>query len=219
MAPQNKSHAQLIEALAEDLTPVQRPRSPYAYAAIWLAVVAFASGLFALLVDMSAVAAQLSAHPDVWLAMTGAGLTAVLGAIAAFQLSLPDRRPLWALLPVPGLVLWLTFSGLGCLRSVTEIGLSYQLFSELQVCLSFIVGMSLPLSGLVILLLRRGYSLRPGLTGLSAGIAVAGASVTLLNIIHPHDPTVIGIAVHAVAMLLVVSANKLAGGRIFAAAT
>ncbi len=219
MASQSKSHTQLIEGLAEDLKPVQRLRSPFAYAAIWLAAVAVVTGLFVLLVDKQAVAVRLLAYPDLWLAMTGAGLTAVLGAVAAFQLSLPDRRPSWALLPLPGLVLWLTFSGLGCLRSVTESGLSHMLIVELQVCLSFIVGMSLPLSGLVILLLRRGYSLRPGLTGLSAGIAVAGASVALLNVIHPHDPTVIGIAVHVVAVLLVVLANRQAGGRIFAAAT
>jgi len=218
MAPQSRTHTQLIEALAADLKPVRRPRSPYEYAAIWFAAVAATALLFALLVDWSAVVARLMAHPDLWLAMAGAGLTAILGAVAAFQLSLPDRSPLWALLPLPGLALWLAFSGLGCLRSVAKSGLSDVLFGELQVCLSFIVGMSLPLSVLVILLLRQGYSLRPGLTGLSAGIAVAGASVALLNIIHPHDPTVIGIAVHIVAILLVVFANRLAGGRIFAAA-
>lgn len=218
MAPQNTSHIQLIGVLAADLKPVWRPRSPYVYAAIWFAAVVVAGGLFALLVDMPAVAARLMAHPDLWLAMAGAGLTAILGAIAAFQLSLPDRSPLWALLPLPGLALWLAFSGLGCLRDIPEIGFSQQLFGELRICLSFIAGMSLPLSVLVILLLRWGFSLRPGLTGMSAGIAVAGASVALLNIIHPHDPTVIGIAVHGAAMLLVVFANRLTGGRIFASA-
>lgn len=218
MASQRQSHAQLIETLTADLKPVHRLRPPYVSAAIWLAAVAAAAALFALLVDWPVVAARLMTHPDLWLAMAGAGLTAILGAIAAFQLSLPDRKPYWALLPLPGLALWLGFSGLGCLRDIPEIGFSQQLFGELRICLSFIAGMSLPLSVLVIVLLRRGFSLRPELTGLSAGIAVAGASVALLSIVHPHDPTVIGIAVHIVAMLLVVFANRLMGGRIFAAA-
>jgi hypothetical protein len=54
-------------------------------------------------------------------------------------------------------------------------------------CLIFILGLSLPLSLLLIVMLRRGFSLRPNLTAIIGGLACASAAATLLNFIHPYD--------------------------------
>ncbi len=81
-------------------------------------------------------------------------------------------------------------------------------------CLIFILGLSLPLSLLLIAMLRRGFSLRPNLTAIIGGLACASAAATLLNFIHPYDAAATDLAVHAFAVAIVISANTLFGGRI-----
>jgi hypothetical protein len=78
----------------------------------------------------------------------------------------------------------------------------------------FIVGVSLPLSLLLIVMLRRGFSLRPNLTAIIGGLACASAAATLLNFIHPYDAAATDLAVHALAILIVILANTILGGRI-----
>lgn len=213
--PDAITHEKLIGALAADLKPVRPLRRVAPQAAVWLGVVVVMAGLLAQFADLPDLAARLTVAPDMWLAVTGAALTAMLGAIAAFQLALPDRKPWWALLPLPGLALWLGASGLGCLRTVVEMGMYEEIFAEARACLVIILALSVPLSIALIVMLRRGFSLRPNLTALTAGIAAAGAAVALLNFIHPHDPSVIGIAVHGVGVAIVAIANRIMGGRIF----
>jgi hypothetical protein len=154
------------------------------------------------------------AAPDMWLAALASMLTAVLAATAAFELSLPDRKAAWALLPLPALLLWISASGMGCLRvwSVTEV--SPVPPDQPEHCLIFILGFSLPLSLLVIALLRRGFSLRPNLTAVIGGLACASAAATLLNFVHPYDAAATDLAVHALAVTIVVLANTAFGGRI-----
>ena len=95
---------------------------------------------------------------------------------AAFQLSLPDRKASWALLPLPAVLLWIGASGMGCLRSWT-IAEAYPMPpSGTEHCLLFILGLSLPLSLLLFVMLRRGFSLRPNLTAIIGGLACAAAA-------------------------------------------
>jgi hypothetical protein len=64
----------------------------------------------------------------------------------------------------------------------------------------------------MILMLRRAYTLRPNLTAIVGGLAVASAAATLLNFVHPFNVTISDLAVHALAITIVVSANRLLGG-------
>jgi hypothetical protein len=84
---------------------------------LWLALVAALALTLAAVADWPAVAARLGAAPDMWLSAKGSALTMVLAAVATFQLSLPDRSPLWGLLPLPPALLWIGASGAGCLRT------------------------------------------------------------------------------------------------------
>jgi hypothetical protein len=152
-----------------------------------------------------------------WLAVFGSALTAVLAAIAAFELSLPDAPRAWAWLPLPGALLWVAASSLGCLRvwflpdtHVAELG-------ESRDCLIFIVSLSVPLSALLFLMLRRACPLRPGLTAAVGGLAVAAAAATLLNFFHPYDVAATDLAVHGIAVALVVGANRALASRILTA--
>ena len=120
--PQDAPHDRLIEGLASDLRPVQPLPSPGRRAAIWLGFVILAALALSLIADLSAFAQRFMASPDMWLAMTGSALTALLAAIAAFRLSLPDSSRAWAWLPLPAALLWIIASGLGCLRECRASG-------------------------------------------------------------------------------------------------
>jgi hypothetical protein len=203
----------LIQGLAADLTPVRRLPRPLQRTLFWLGAVAIFTVILAAFADLTATERRLTAAPDMWLAITGSTLTAVLAAMAAFQLSLPDGRTIWALLPMPSALLWVGASGLGCLRTWLVPGTHDASFAEARDCFAFIVGLSIPLSAMLILMLRRGYSLRPNLMGVTGGLAVAAASATLLNLFHPYDAAATDLTVHAVAVTVVILTNQLVAYR------
>ena len=211
-----ESNDRLIATLGADLTPVRRLSAPVLRALAWLAVVtAIAVGLAALS-DVGAMGRRLSASPDLWVAAISSAATAMLAAVAAFELSLPDRKPIWALLPLPAAFLWIAASGIGCLRSWFVADASSASFAETERCLIFILGFSIPLSAVLMVMLRRGYSLRPSLTSIVGGLACAAAAATLLNFFHPYDATATDLSVHAFAVAFVVLANRMIGGRALA---
>jgi hypothetical protein len=203
----------LIASLTADLKPVHRLRSPITRALMWLAAVAAIAVGLAFFSDLSALARRLGAAPDMWLALLGSALTTILAAFAAFQLSLPDRPRAWALLPLPAALLWIAASGAGCLRTWLIPGTSPATMHEERDCLLFIVGFSAPLSVIIILMLRRAFSLAPRLTAALAGLAAAAAAATLLVFVHPFDATATDLIVHAFAVGLIVLATGLLGGR------
>lgn len=209
-------HEPLIRGLAADLKPVRRLPHPLLRALGWLsAVVVLALGL-AVFADVDAMWARITTAPDMWLAVIGSTATAILAAVAAFELSLPDSRRAWAWLPLPGALLWLGASGLGCLRAWVLPASHVAVLGETRDCLMFIVALSIPLSALMLLMLRRAYPMQPGLTAIIGGLAVAAAAATLLNFFHPFDAAATDLTVHAAAVALVVIANRALGGRIFA---
>src|SRR5271154_5087733 len=146
----------LVQALGANLTPVRRLAPPGLRLLMWLAIVGAVVLALSMVSDVGAMVRRLMAAPDMWLAATGSILTALLAAAAAFQLSLPDRKAAWALLPLPAFLLWIGAAGMGCLRpwSIAE---AYPMPpSGTEHCLMFIIGLSLPLSLLLIVMLRRG---------------------------------------------------------------
>jgi hypothetical protein len=211
------SHDRLIRGLAADLQPVRRLPPPLARALAWLAVLlAIAVGLGAF-ANLDAVWQRVSAVPDLWIAVIGSALTAILAAIAAFELSVPGAPRLWAALPLPAALVWVSASGFGCLRVWVAPASHVADLSEARDCLVFIVSWSVPLSALLLIMLRRAYPLYPGLTAGIGGLAVVAAAATLLHFFHPFDAAATDLSVHAAAVVLVIAANRVLGGRIFAA--
>jgi hypothetical protein len=210
------AYDRLIRDLATDLKPVRRLRPPSVRALAWLAVVVAMAIVLATIGDLSALGHRLAATPDMWLAAAGSALTAILAAVAAFQLSLPDRSRAWALLPLPAALLWIIASGVGCLRVWFVPGTHAADLSEERDCLLFIVGLSVPLSALLIVMLRRACPLRPALTAAIAGLAAAAGAATLLIFFHPFDASATDLAVHVFAVTLVIVANWALSGRLLA---
>lgn len=210
---QNRPHDRLIGALAANLQPVRPLLSPPLRALIWLALVVVIAAALSMFANLAAMWHRLMATPDMWLAVIGSAATATAAAFAAFELSLPDRSRAWALLPLPAFALWLGASGLGCLRAYVLPGTHVAAMGETRDCLVFIVGLSVPLSAALIFMLRRAYTLAPGLTATMAGLASAAAAATLLNFFHPYDAAATDLAVHLVAVGIVVLALRAVGAR------
>jgi hypothetical protein len=201
-------HDRLISGLTADLRPVRRLPAPTLRALAWLGFVLAVAVALAAFADLPSVWRRLTGAPDMTLAVAGSTATTVLAAIAAFELSLPDARRAWALLPLPAALLWIAASGVGCLRAWVLPATHTMATGETGDCLMFIIAFSVPFSGLMILMLRRACPLEPGLTAAVAGLAAAAAAATLLNFFHPFDAALTDLAVHAAAVALVIAVNR-----------
>src|SRR5690606_8370065 len=111
-------------------------------------------------------------------------LVGVLAAYATFQVSVPGRSQRWALLPLPALLLWLGGMGWGCLHEVALHGASALSFhADSAECAQAIALTSLPLSLVMLLLVRHAGVVRPAITATLATLstaALASAGVGLI---------------------------------------
>ena len=204
----------LIDQLAAELRPVRRLWRPTWRASCWFALVAGLGVAMALRADLPLIEHRLLAFPDMWLAVCGSVLTAISATLACFQVSMPDRSRLWALLPLPGLVLWMGASGMGCLRdAVVPRTPPATLGAAAEDCLPFILGVSLPLAVVLMIMLRRALPLRLELVSGLGGLATAAAAASLLWMVHPYDASAADLVVHTLAVLLVVLAARGIGPR------
>ncbi len=210
-------HDRLVEDLAGRLEPVRPLPRPALRAALWIGAAVVIGTLLASKLAMIGLDHR-AGRVDLWLAAAGGALTAITAAYAAFATSVPGRSPAWALLPVPATALWIGASGLGCLRAWVAPPLDLSDAHEPVRCFSFLVCVSVPLSLLIVGMLRRACPLRPNLTAVLAGLAVAGAAATLLVPFHPAEATASDILVHAVVVAGVIGLNALAGGRLLSKA-
>lgn len=207
-------HQVLIDTLGADLTPVRRLLPPWLRTLGWLlAVVAIAAVLLMRYGTTPMLQRWASAHDLAW-AAAGAAITTVCAAWAAFVLGIPGRSRAWAWLPLPAALLWIGASGVGCLRTWLAPGTSIATFHQSTDCLVFIVSFSIPLSALMIWMLRRACPLRPVLTAVLVGLASAAASACLLEICHAFDAAATDLLTHALAIGIVIAANAVMGGRL-----
>lgn len=173
----------------------------------WLAVAALLGAALTAFGSRPPIVQGASGGPLTWLALAAAAITAGAAAFTAFRLSLPDRSSGWTLLPVPALVAWAGASGLGCLAARGTPEAWGETLGEAAECLAFLLGISVPLSALMLAMLRRARPLRPKLALALGGLASAGAAAVLLSIVHPHPSTVLDLAAHAVALGVIVAFN------------
>jgi hypothetical protein len=209
----SRSLDSLVDQLTADLEPVRRLAAPSLRALAWFCLLPALGLLLMPFANWHAMVERLHV-PDLCVAAIGAVLTALCASIAAFQTSVPGRSGLWALLPLPSLALWIGASSLGCLRAWIAPDSNIADAAEMRGCLYFLLGFSVPLSVLLVVMLRRAAPLRPNLTAALAGLAAAGAAAALLVPFHPHDATASDLAMHALAVALIIGLNGLAGGRL-----
>jgi hypothetical protein len=207
------NNAALIAALTRDMRPVRRLAPPWRRALGFVAACAWVAGFMALFADIPGTWHQLTAMPDLGLAALGSVLTALAACGAAFLTSVPGRSPWWAALPLPPLALWLGASAAGCLRPPATALTQPESAMHPMLCFYFIVLVSAPLAALMVWQIFRACALRPALTASLAGLASAGAAASLLTLVHPFDATVADLAMHGLAVGVVVGAVRLYGAR------
>jgi hypothetical protein len=209
---------ELIAELSRGLAPVRRLPGPCTLAMRWLTiaviVVALAVACFGLRHDL---AARLAAGPDLR-QMVAAALTGGLAAIAAFQLSFPDRDPRWALLPLPAFGFWLADLGWGCLQDIARLGPEGLQLTWSFPCLGFILGFGLPLSLAMAWLGRHAAPLRPVPVAALGGLAAASIANVGLVLTHHLDAALEALVWHGLAVLVTVAAAALLGPRVMRAA-
>ncbi|GJD55527.1 NrsF family protein [Methylobacterium dankookense] len=204
----------LVGDLVRDLRPVRPLPPPGLRALAWLGAACLIGFALAALAEIPDLRERL-ATPDLRMAAAGALLTAVTAAYAAFATSVPGRPAAWALLPLPAAALWIGASGLGCLKAYLAPVAEAHAQTGLG-CFGFLTAVSLPLSALLVLMLRRACPLRPNLTAALGGLATAAAAATLLVPFHPEEATATDIAIHGATVIAVIALNGLAGGRLLA---
>jgi hypothetical protein len=210
------STSDLIELLARQAAPVRRLRPPAQRAGAWILVAAAILLLFTALHGVRPDLLERLRQPDFALGMAGALLSGVLAAVAAFQLSLPDRSALWLWLPAPAIVLWAATIGYGCLANWVVLPADAVTVATLTRCLATLVLTSLPLSLILLVMLRHAAAIRPTQVAVCGGLAVSGIAATALSVFHEIDATVMVLVWNVGTAVLIVLVGGAFGRRLFA---
>lgn len=203
---------QLIESLAGNLQPVRPLRKPGLRAALWSG---FATVVIAVIAAVGGSRADLAHALDeatFLVPLIGSWLTGVTAAVAAFQVSLPDRSRHWLWLPVVPILLWGTGFAVSCLSNPGDIVGSLALLPE-SACLATIVLTSAALIVVLLPMLRRVKTLRPRLTAWLGCLAVAGFADTAHLLVHTEQDSLLALTVNLVPALVLVLLGGLAGKR------
>ena len=177
----------LINLLAARVTPVRRLRRPAVRAALWLSLAAVVVGLPVIGQGIRPDFWQCLREPGFVIGISASGLTGICAAIAAFMLSLPDRPRRWALLPLPAFAVWVSTIGYHCLTNWVVFDPAGMRLGETARCFSTLVLASLPLSLVILVMLRYAAPLRPTVVALTAGLAVSAIAATAMALIHDLD--------------------------------
>ena len=194
----------LIESLAAQLQPVRRLHAPLLRALLWLALVGAVSAALIMREAQLGIFMQRMATPRIAVDCIATGLTAIAAIIAAFELSVPGHSPLWSLLPLPPLLLWLGSSGLGCLKNGLSLYGPNGFVGDSYGCFAFIAAASVPLAAGLFWMLRRARPIAPLPVAALGTLGVAATSAFILQFFHPFDVTVIDLTLHLAAVGLVI---------------
>jgi hypothetical protein len=199
----------LIDGLAERLAPVRPQRPPVVRAGLWLGFAALLVGGLTLAMGVRPGLAAWFARPAFDLEWSGEVLTGITAALAAFTLALPDRSDRWLLLPVPALLLWLSGIGAGCLTDWVRLGPAGFEIGPSLVCFCFILVTGLPLTLLLLLMLRHAGPIRPHATACLGALAAAGVATAGLSLFHGLDTAVMSLLWHGGTAALLVAVTRL----------
>lgn len=201
----------LIARLSASAVPVRRLAPPMTRALLWLMAIAVLAAVPILLRSDLGVFARRASDPRMACELFATLATGVAGVIAAFHLSIPDRSRAWAFLPAPFALLWMALSGWGCLQFLPEQDQRGWGVHQSDYCFAFLLGVGVPLAGLLILTLRRASPLQPRLVACVGALGVAGLAAFVLQFFHPFDVTIMDLATHLVALAILIGVFSLSG--------
>jgi hypothetical protein len=185
-----RNTSDLIDALADSVTPVRRLHPPFLRAALWLSLAAIVLGLLCVALGVRADISMRLRQPVFVVSMIGALATAILAAMASFKLSLPDSSRWWLLLPFPALAVWISTIGYGCLTNWVRMDPEGIHMGEAARCFATLLLTSVPLSVAMLVMLRHAALLRPTAVAAIGGLAIAAMTAFALSLIHDLDATI-----------------------------
>jgi hypothetical protein len=180
---------EFIDTLVANAAPVRRLRSPLLRAGLWLLLALLIVGLLALTHGVRSDLLEQFARPAFAVSTAGALATGILAAIAAFITSLPDRSRLWALLPVPALLVWISTIGYGCLTDWVSVGPEDAHMGEAVRCFATLLLTSVPLSIVMAVMLRNAAIVSAPSVILCGSVAIAAITSAALALLHDLDAT------------------------------
>lgn len=209
---------ELIETLANELTPV-RPRQAFALYALYWLVLAAIIGIIAVLV-LGGIRHNLPAalSNSFFLAQNACAIAALLFSLcAAFLLAIPDRKPSRiALVAISfSAVFWIAMIALNLAgASVHSLAEDWHASGTLQHCIrNFILIGVFPFLALLFMV-RRAASTFPGLTGLSVFIAAASLSAVCMRVLCPVDEASHIVLSHDLPVLVISVLGWVIGGKL-----
>jgi hypothetical protein len=209
------STASLIERLTADAGPVRRLRPPSWRALGWLAAAALMIGVLTAAEGIRPGLGLLFRDPVFALGRAAALATAVTGALATFQLSVPDRSSRWLLLPLPFAALWLGTMGYGCIAEWLVHGAEGWQLGHSAACFKMILLTSLPLGALLFVMVRHAGPVRPIATAAIGGLALAAVAEGGLTLYHDLDATLMDILSHLAAVAVVIALSTSGARAVF----
>lgn len=203
----------LIASLSANPAPVRRLRPPLLRACCWLALACLVLVLLGISHGLRPdFAKQLTNHAYL-IGLISSLLTGVLATVAVFLLSLPDRPRLYALLPLPTLLVWMSTITVGCLTNWVSVGPNGIQMGEAVSCFATLVLMSLPLSLALLVMLRYAARLRPVAVTWMGGLAVGALTASALSLFHDIDATVMILMWNLGSAALIVGLGRIFGRR------
>ena len=185
------STADVIDSLVADTKAVRRLQPPAVRALCWL--------LFAALI-LALAAVGHGVRPDLMLklrepafatSVVAALVTGALAAMASFIASVPGQSRRWLLLPAPALAVWISTIGYGCLTGWVSIGPEGMSIGEAARCFATLAITGIPMSLVLLIMLRYVARLSPAPVAMMGSLAVAAMTAVALSLFHPIDATVL----------------------------
>lgn len=212
-----------VETLIDELVAVAQPVTPLASPArralAWLGAIAVIGGLVVyLFADVRLVLARYSGREAAlaleMAAMAATGVTAIVGA---FFLSIPGGSRRWLAAPLPFFLVWLISSGIGCYGDLGRAVSEHDGGGSGE-CLLFIIATSAALAIPLVWRLSRARPIDPLPVALLGGLGIAALSAFVLVFFHPFTVTFLDLAMHLLAILIVVAMTGWVGRRTLAPA-
>lgn len=204
-----------IDALVEGAVPVRRLRPPTIRAALWLGLAALVLVLIGIAHGLRSDFAERLQQPPFVIGLFGTLATGILAAIASFRVSLPDASRWWLLLPFPALAVWVSTIGYGCLTDWVSIGPDGIRMGEAVRCFATLLMTSVPLSIVLLAMLRYAALLRPTEVSVMGGLGVAAITSFALSLFHDLDATIMILVWNFGSAALIAALGTLFGRRMF----
>ncbi|TAL93757.1 MAG: DUF1109 domain-containing protein [Paraburkholderia sp.] len=209
------STSDLIDSLVADAKPVRRLRPPVTRALCWLL---FAALMLALVAVVHGVRPDLMLklrQPAFVVGVAAALITAVLASTASFIASVPGRSRRWLWLPAPAVAVWMSTIGYGCLTNWVSIGPDGMSPGETARCFATLAITGIPLSLVMLIMLRYAARLAPTPVVMTGSLAVAAMTATALSLFHPLDATIMILMWNFGVAALLMALSGLYGRRLF----